>query len=114
MTHWHGATLQVVPADRRVDSTLTPPLPDRGRAYAEMQRLLDRLAAEQPALGRLAELWRAGARQDWAYAGLLSVTIFVCRQVCAAGVQAFLDDYADELRRAGMRRVSVVQVPASW
>lgn len=113
--HWHYAQLQIIPEDCTIHPVISPPVDDREQARAEIQGLLDRMMVQSPQLAKVAKKWRDDqVKDDWVYWGAFNWTIVECSGSCRDTVQALLEDWATELRAAGLRSVQVPDLPQDW
>lgn len=95
---WAAMQVELVPDDMLIRPVVGETHPTREAAHAEVQQLLD----QDPQLAPVAEAWRRGAKDDTVYAGLLCWTIIEHGGDAIAAAHAWLTDYADRMRAAGL------------
>lgn len=105
---WTYLQVEIVPEDRLLRPMLGPGDLTRSQAHAAVQDILDGV----PGLAPVATQWRAGAKDDTVYAGLLIWTIIEYEADRRRAALVWLDDLAATMRSAGAD-VQVARLPES-
>lgn len=110
---WNFLQAEIVPDDRMIRPMIGPGSLTRDQAHAEVQALLDRLGAVSPAMRQAATTWKRGARDDTVYAEVFTWTIYQHPdgQDPRQAAHAWLEDWAQTIRAAGIPDVQVARLP---
>lgn len=95
---WNHMQVEVVPDDYLIRPTIGPGHLTRDQAHAEIQSILDR----DSQLKALAEMWRAGAKDDTVHGGPFIWTIYEHADDPREAARVWLEDFAATMRAAGM------------
>lgn len=112
---WNFMQVELSPKDMLARPMIGPGELTREAAHAEIQGILDRAAADSPAFRETARLWKAGAKDDTVYGGPFVWTIYEHPEGedPRRAALAWLEDFANIMREAGMTNIQVAAMPPS-